>query len=103
MSNLVEKFWEKSGVEYGITIEEFKLICYSPFRYIKKVLANSLMVNIRLFYLGEFRVSGARLGYNKNSLEKNYANGVTSEENYNKRIEILNRYKHVKKDKKNKL
>lgn len=94
--NLVEKFWELKGVEYGIPIEEFKLVCYSPFKYIKRVISEGLMIDLRIIYFGEFKVSGARLKHNKNSLEKGYVEGSISEEIYKKRMAILNNYKNGK-------
>lgn len=94
--NLIEKFWELKGVEYGISIEEFKLICYSPFKYIKKAISTGLMIDLRIIYLGEFKVSSARLKYNKSSLEEGYIKGNISEVVYNKRMTILNNYKNKK-------
>lgn len=99
--NLVEKFWELKGVEYGISLEEFKLVCYSPFKYIKKAISAGLMIDLRIIYFGEFKVSGARLKHNKDSLEKGYVEGSISEEIYNKRMAVLNNYKDEKHENKN--
>lgn len=88
----VEEYWEEVKDQYDVSFEEFKIICRSPFKFVKEVMSSGILKNIRLKYFGVFEVSKSRVNYCKKSLQKNYDKGLVSKKHYNKRMEILNNY-----------
>ena len=93
MSNLIEEFYNAEGKDYNISLEECKLICNSPFKFVKEILGRGILKNIRLQYFGVFEVSSSRVKYSKKTLEENYNKGLISEKRYKERKETLNNYK----------
>jgi len=93
MNNLIEEFYNIKGKNYSVSIEECKLICNSPFKFVKEILNRGILKNIRLQYFGVFEVSSSRVKYSKKSLEESYAKGLIPEKRYKERKEVLNNYK----------
>ena len=91
--NLIEEFYEENKHKYSdIPLNEFTSICNSPFKFIREVINRGLLKNIRLQYFGVFEVMPSRVKYSLKTLENNYETGKITEERYNKRKEILERY-----------
>ena len=82
MSDLVEEFYET----------EFKLICNSPFKFVKEIINRGTLKNIRFQYFGVFEVMPSRVKYSLKTLEDNFKKNKITEERYNKRKEILEAY-----------
>lgn len=93
MADLVEEFYEEIKNTYpDIPLNEFRIICNSPFKFTKEVINRGTLKNVRLQYFGVFEVMPSRVKYSLKTLENNYKTGKIIEERYNKRKEILERY-----------
>lgn len=93
MADLVEEFYEEIKNTYpDISLNEFRIICNSPFKFTKEVINRGTLKNVRLQYFGVFEVMPSRVKYSLKTLENNYETGKITEERYNKRKEILERY-----------
>lgn len=92
MTNLIEKFYNSEAHKYDITLEECKLICNSPFKFVKEILNSGILKNIRLQYFGVFEASSSRIKYSKKNLEESYNKGNISEKRYAMRKKLLDRY-----------
>lgn len=91
--SLIEEFYNKNKDTYPeVSLEEFKLICNSPFLLIKEVMNRGLLKDIRIKYLGLFKVVPSRVKYSLINLEKNYEEKKISKERYEKRKKILTSY-----------
>ena len=93
MADLVEEFYEEIKNTYpDISLNEFRIICNSPFKFTKEVINRGTLKNVRLQYFGIFEVMPSRVKYSLKTLENNYKTGKITEERYNKRKEILENY-----------
>jgi len=97
MSNLIEDFYETIKHKYPITLEECKVICSAPFKFVKEILNRNLFKNIRLQYFGVFTVSSSRLGYSIKSLEESYKKGLIPKSRYEERMKVLTSYESKNK------
>ena len=99
MSDIIEEFYkQQEHLHDSISINEFRLICNSPFKFTKEVINRGTLKNIRLQYFGVFEVSPSRVKYSLKNLEENFKEGKITKERYNKRKEILEKY-DINKDK----
>ena len=93
MVDLIEEFYEENKHTYpDLSIGEFRIICNSPFKFIKEVINRGVLKNVRLQYFGVFEVMPSRIKYSLKTLEENFKTNKITEDRYNKRKEILERY-----------
>ena len=93
MVDLIEEFYEENKHTYpDLSIDEFMIICNSPFSFAKQVINRGILKNIRFQYFGVFEVMPSRVKYSLKTLEENFKANKITEERYNKRKEILERY-----------
>ncbi len=93
MVDLIEEFYEENKHTYpDLSISEFRLICNSPFSFVKQVINRGVLKNIRFQYFGVFEVMPSRVKYSLKTLEENFKNNKISEDRYLKRKTILERY-----------
>ena len=93
MTDLIEEFYEENKHTYpDLSISEFRLICNSPFSFVKQVINRGVLKNIRFQYFGVFEVMSSRVKYSLKTLEENFKNNKISEDRYLKRKAILERY-----------
>ena len=93
MTDLIEEFYEENKHIYpDLSINEFRLICNSPFKFTKEVINRGTLKNIRFQYFGVFEVMPSRVKYSLKTMEENYKSKKITEERYNKRKEILEKY-----------
>ena len=93
MTDLIEEFYEEVKHIYpNLSINEFRIICNSPFSFAKQVINRGTLKNVRFQYFGVFEVMPSRVKYSLKTLEKNCEEGKITIERYNKRKEILNTY-----------
>ena len=93
MADLIEEFYEENKHIYpDLSINEFRLICNSPFKFTKEVINRGTLKNIRFQYFGVFEVMPSRVKYSLKTLEENFKSKKITEERYNKRKEILQNY-----------
>ena len=91
----IEEYYNNSEYYDVIPFEEFKLMCTSPFKMVRKVFTNGKLIDIRLQYYGVFEVSTSRLKYSKKMVEQNFENRLISERKYNERMSVLNSYENT--------
>ena len=93
MTDLIEEFYEEVKYIYpDLSIDEFKIICNSPFSFVKQVINRGILKNIRFQYFGVFEVIPSRVKYSLKTLEENFKANKITEERYNKKKEILEKY-----------
>ena len=93
MVDLIEEFYEENKHTYpDLSVNEFRIICNSPFSFAKQVINRGILKNIRFQYFGVFEVMPSRVKYSLKTLEENFKANKITEERYNKRKEILERY-----------
>lgn len=93
MSDVIEQFYKQEQSLYPeLSLAEFRLICNSPFKFVKEVINRGTLKNVRLQYFGVFEVMPGRVKYSLKTLEENYEAGKITKERYDKRKEILERY-----------
>ena len=93
MTDLIEEFYEENKHIYpDLSINEFRLICNSPFKFTKEVINRGTLRNIRFQYFGIFEVMPSRVKYSLKTLEENFKSKKITEDRYNKRKEILEAY-----------
>ena len=99
MADVIEEFYKEKGHLYpNISLDEFRIICNSPFKFTKEVINKGTLKNIRLQYFGVFEVIPSRVKYSLKTLTENFKSNKITEERYNKRKEILSNY-DINKDK----
>jgi hypothetical protein len=91
-ASVIEEYFEEVGDQYNIDLQHFKLICNTPFRFVKKIMSSGVLENIRIQYLGIFKVSPSRVHYSKKTLQENFDNGLISEKRYTDRFKVLSNY-----------
>ena len=91
----IQEYYENSPLEGVIPFEEFKLMCTSPFKMVRKTFTNGKLIDIRLQYFGVFEVSKSRLSYSKKMVQQNFENKLISEKKYNERMSVLNSYENT--------
>ena len=95
MTDLIEEFYEEVKHIYpDLSIDEFKIICNSPFSFAKQVINRGILKNIRFQYFGVFEVMSSRVKYSLKTLEANFKANKITEDRYNKRKKILENYEN---------
>ena len=93
MTDLIGEFYEETKHLYpNLSINEYRIICNSPFSFVKQVINRGTLRNIRFQYFGVFEVMPSRVKYSLKTLEENFKAKKITEDRYNKRKEILERY-----------
>ena len=93
MVDLIEEFYEENKHTYpDLSINEFRIICNSPFSFAKQVINRGILKNIRFQYFGVFEVMPSRVKYSLKTLEENFKANKITKERYNKRKETLEKY-----------
>jgi len=88
----IEQYYNEVKDKYDIDFEHFKIICNTPFKFLKRIMASGVLKNIRFQYLGNFEVAKSRVEYSKKTLQENYDNNVISHTRYCERMKVLNNY-----------
>ena len=93
MTDLIGEFYEETKHLYpNLSINEYRIICNSPFSFVKQVINRGTLKNIRFQYFGVFEVMPSRVKYSLKTLEENFKTNKITEDRYNKRKEILENY-----------
>ena len=93
MVDLIEEFYEENKHTYpDLSVNEFRIICNSPFSFAKQVINRGILKNIRFQYFGVFEVMPSRVKYSLKTLEENFKANKITKERYNKRKETLEKY-----------
>ena len=93
MTDLIGEFYEETKHLYpNLSVNEYRIICNSPFSFVKQVINRGTLRNIRFQYFGVFEVMPSRVKYSLKTLEENFKTKKITEDRYNKRKEILEAY-----------
>lgn len=93
MIDLIGEFYEETKHLYpNLSVNEYRIICNSPFSFVKQVINRGTLRNIRFQYFGVFEVMPSRVKYSLKTLEENFKTKKITEDRYNKRKEILEAY-----------
>ena len=93
MTDLIGEFYEETKHLYpNLSINEYRIICNSPFSFVKQVINRGTLRNIRFQYFGVFEVMPSRVKYSLKTLEENFKANKITEDRYNKRKEVLSNY-----------
>ena len=93
MIDLIGEFYEETKHLYpNLSVNEYRIICNSPFSFVKQVINRGTLRNIRFQYFGVFEVMPSRVKYSLKTLEENFKTKKITEDRYNKRKEILENY-----------
>lgn len=93
MTDLIGEFYEETKHLYpNLSINEYRIICNSPFSFVKQVINRGTLRNIRFQYFGVFEVMPSRVKYSLKTLTENFKAKKITEDRYNKRKEILEAY-----------
>ena len=66
----VEEYYETVKDRYNIPLDHFKIICTSPFKFLRNVISTGVLKNIRFQYFGNFEVCSSRVKFCKKTLEE---------------------------------
>lgn len=88
----IEEYYEHVKDDYDIPFEEFRLICNTPFKFIKNLANNNVLRDFRLKYFGVFKVSDAKVKYYKKNLLQSYKEGNISQKYYEQKIKTIEDY-----------
>lgn len=99
MNALIQKFHKTHPKASNLSKEECELVCSSAFRMIKETIEAGIFTNIRLKYFGLIQVSKPRIIYAKKQASANLEKGLITKEMYDKKMEILNKYKEKNEEK----
>lgn len=87
---VIAEYYETIKDKYpNIDFERFRLICRSPFLYIKLCIKSLVMPIIHIKYLGTFKVFPPKLKGALYGLELAYIQGKCDKEYYDKQKEFL--------------
>ena len=69
-NDIIEAYFREEGHKYGLDFGQFKIVCLTPFKFMKKVMNTGKMKHVRLKYFGIFYVSQARVNFYKELIEQ---------------------------------
>ena len=79
----LREFANTLPVEYRkITLQQLRLICFSPFAFLRKEFQSGYLPEIRFRYFGVFRVSEKKALFELSKAEIRFAKGLITEEEY---------------------
>lgn len=92
-TDYITKFYKNHpDLKDKLTEEECILICSSPFKFFKQVMNEGILKNLRIKYLGTIEVNKPMIKYTKKITEDRLAKGHINEDQYNKKMKLLNSY-----------
>ena len=97
MNSDIQNYYKEVKDKYSnITLQQFAEICNSPFRMVKEVMNNNCLKDIRLQYLGSFKVSSFRINSTIGKLKTLLENDKITQESFDKKLNIYNEYNKIK-------
>lgn len=94
--DLIEEFFLKERSKYpNLTLEDFREICTSPWRMLRKEMEAGNLTSVRLKYFGIFQVLPGRAKHLLNRNKKNLEKGIINQQQHDKFEKMLK--KHLKK------
>lgn len=81
--DFLQEFYDKSVDKKKFPdFEQFKLVCSSPYRFMRLNMTNGILEDFRFIFLGSFQLNKKRIKYAVDNLEKKFKEGNISETRY---------------------
>jgi hypothetical protein len=91
--DLMKGFYEEEKHKYpDVSFEQFKEICFGPWRFLKHEMESGRLPEVRLKYFGTFQVYKGRAKNMLINLEKRYVEGKVKEREYLRLKEMITKY-----------
>lgn len=98
--DLINEFYEVYKNEFtGLSKEDIKKICYTPFKHLKEEMSSDELPEIRLRYFGLFKVHPSRAKHKLRSIKERFKLHKISPKQYFKDKAILEKYLEQYEDK----
>lgn len=96
---LIEEFYNQEKDNYpDITLEQFKDICFGPWRFLKDEMESGKLPEVRFKYFGTFQVYQGRAKNMLQNLKKRFEFKKIGSEQYFKLKNILENYLNEKEN-----
>jgi hypothetical protein len=90
MNSLIEEFYNGSKYKDILSLEQMTKICTQPFKTMfKHMNSDTTLPDFRFKYVGCFKVSKLKVESYKKTLKQKFEEGVLTEEEYKRKIKIL--------------
>lgn len=97
MNKDIQDYYKQVKDKYpDISLKQFSDICNSPFKLVKEVMNNNNLKDIRLQYLGSFKVSSFRINKVVKSFTNRLDKGKITEDKFKQKTSIYNEYIEIK-------
>lgn len=92
-NQLIEEFYEQEKHKYpGVSLEQFKEICFGPWRFLKHEMESGELPEVRLKYFGTFQVYTGRAKNMLHNLKKRFQFHKIDPNDYNRLTSMLNKF-----------
>ena len=98
---LIEEFYEREKDKYpGISLDEFKAVCYAPWDMTRRAMESGELETVRLKYFGTFQVYPKRAEQMLNNLKERFKYHKIDSRQYFELKEMIEKFleKHEKMD-----
>lgn len=97
-SELIEEFYNQEKHKYpDMTLEQFKEVCFGPWRFLKHEMESGELPEVRLKYFGTFQVYQGRAKHMLENLKKRFKFHKIDPVQYHKLKDMLEKYLHGSK------
>jgi len=97
--DLIEEFYLKEKNKFpDLSLEDFKEVCFGPWRFLKAEMENGNLSEVRFKYFGTFQVYEGRVKHLLHNLNIRYSLNKIGKEDYLKRKAVLENYLNKKQN-----
>lgn len=91
-NKIIEEFYSSVKEEYSdISLEEFKIICKSSWKYLRQCMEGEDFPEVRFKYFGVFKVKLGRAKFLLKKVEKDFKKDYLTKERYEKiKLNLIN-------------
>lgn len=98
--DLIEEFYEKEKENYpDLSLDQFKDVCYGPWRFLKREMENGELNAVRLKYFGVFQVHKGRAKWMSTAIEERRDKNIITEDKYQQLKVMLTKFLKRHEDK----
>lgn len=92
-ADLMQEFYEQEKDKYpDVSFEQFKDICFGPWRFLKHEMESGRLPKVRLKYFGTFQVYPGRAKNMLRIINERFANNKIEDKQYYRLKEMLENY-----------
>lgn len=97
--DILKEFYEELKEDYpDLTIEELKVICHNPWRFLKKEMESGELPEVRFKYFGTFQVYTGRAKMVLKNMKARFQKQQIDPKQYFKHKEMLEKFLDGKED-----